>query len=319
MLSLPLVFYPNKLIWVDDDELFLQAITKRFENTYKIKTFASSEVCLEFFQNYHSALSAHSFLRGYVNHEDYDLIDHLPMDINLGQISDLLNNAQRFEDVSVMIIDHHLPKLTGIEICYELRHLPIKKILLTGDSNHNQVINAFNEGIIDCFVQKDNLMLVQDLMTHISRLQTSYFVNMTKPLLFYLETEYKLALSDPAFIAFFYKWCQLNQVSEYYIMDKNGTILTIDKNGKAKYFVIHTEQTLDAFVQLYAEDDDVSQFICSITNRNKIPFFGIRKESWHYDFTQWAAYMHTPNILDGRERYYWVVVAEKDQLIKKAA
>ncbi len=263
---------------------------------------------MNFFKQYQSISTSLALLRGYREHEDYDLTDHLPVDINLNSVLDLRDNSQRLQDVAVMIIDYNMPQKNGIELCYELRGLPIKKILLTGEASHQKAVDAFNDGVIDCFFRKDNLALSADLTTQITRLQKQYFTDVTKHLLSHLEVDYKLPQSDPVFIEFFDEWCKGNQICEYYVVDKNGTFLTINANGAIKYFITHTDRSLNNFTEIYTDVDEVNLHIQSVTQRNKIPFFGIKKESWNCEFDQWVDHLHDPSILDGRERYYWSIL-----------
>lgn len=125
-------------------------------------------------------------------------------------------------------------------------------------------MNAFNDGIIDCFIRKDELALTTDLLSYIQKLHIHYFVDMTKPFLTHLEADYKLPQSDPIFINFFYDWCRNNEIIEYYLIDKNGTFLTINKDGHAKYFLTHTDRSLETFTELYQEDKEVSSFVQSV-------------------------------------------------------
>jgi CheY-like chemotaxis protein len=261
MLEMPLISYPTRLLWVDDDELFLQAATAALKSSYEITTCNSPKECLSFYQSYESVLTSLSLLQGCREHEEYDLIDHLPVDINLDAIKRLSENPQRHQDISVMIVDYNMPGMTGIELCNELRKLPIKKILLTGDAGNQKAIDAFNDGIIDCFIRKDDPMLVAELLRHIKKLNTQYFSEMTKPFLAHIEADYKLPQSDPDFIGFFDQWCMKNKICEYYVIDKNGTFLTINDSGHQQYFLAHTNRSLNVFTELYAEDKEANIFV----------------------------------------------------------
>jgi CheY-like chemotaxis protein len=203
-----------------------------------------------------------------------------------------------------------MPGKTGIELCYELRDLPIKKILLTGEAAHRLAVEAFNKGIIDCFIRKDDPMLAAELTGYIQKLQLQYFVDLSCPLLSHLEVDYKLPQSDPQFFDFFEIWIKENNIREYYLLDKNGTFLTKNQHDEVKYFIAHTDRSLDIFSNLYAEDRDVSGFVDAVNQRKKIPFFGFKSESWHYESNQWSNHFYSPNLLNGREKYYWAVVSE---------
>ena len=64
-------------------------------------------------------------------------------------------NKDRFNDVSVIIVDYYMDEMNGIEVCETLSKHPAKKILLTGGADkENIAIDAFNKGIIHRFINK---------------------------------------------------------------------------------------------------------------------------------------------------------------------
>ena len=48
-------------------------------------------------------------------------------------------------------------------------------------------------------------------------------------------------------------------------------------------------------------------YVNAVSLRQKIPFFGIGLESWQYDFNEWSQYFYAPEIINGRENYYWFI------------
>ena len=124
----------------------------------------------------------------------------------------------------------------------------------------------------------------------------------------HLETDNLLPISDPDFVGFFMEWCSINRIREYFIIDHNGNFLTIDENGKAQFFIVHTERTLNNFVDLNADTVESKLLIEAAKTREKIPFFGEKKESWEVEHSEWHKCFYTPNILKGREKYYWITL-----------
>ncbi len=175
MLTMPLIAYPTTILWVDDDALFLQSVSRAFNQYYQIKTYPSPIQAVQFFQNYRAQLSSSFFLSGCNQLEEYYLSNHLPVDIDLKAIAALHTNQQRLNDIAVMIVDYDMPDMTGIELCRKLQSVPIKKILLTGQTDHAEAVNAFNEGIIHCFIRKDDPQLSNNLLLYINNLTRQYF------------------------------------------------------------------------------------------------------------------------------------------------
>jgi hypothetical protein len=195
--------------------------------------------------------------------------------------------------------------MTGIELCRHLKNTKFKKILLTGEANNELAIAAFNEGIIDCFIRKGSPSLIADIIDYLSALSNEFFYDFSKKLLSHLETNKKIPLSDPVFIKFFKNWQTENHINEHYIFDKHGNMEVIDEKGNKSLFVIHTDNTLNAFTDLHLDDVDAQDYVMEVNQRRKVPFFGVGLESWQYEVSDWSQYFYTPDVLNGREKYYW--------------
>jgi len=68
-----------------------------------------------------------------------------------------------------------MPNMTGLDLCYKLQDFPFKKILLTGEMQHEEAVKAFNAGLIDRFIRKYDPDLFSVLKTHIKILERQYF------------------------------------------------------------------------------------------------------------------------------------------------
>ena len=302
---LPLFQYPTTIAWVDDDEIFLQSIDLIFQGNKKI--FSNPNECIAYF-NVNKPFSQIAFLHGESNNESYDSLEHAPVDFDVTELAGLHNHAERFQEISVLICDHNMPEMTGLNLCCKLRDFPVKKILLTGEMQNEEAVQAFNTGLIERFIHKYNLNLPTEIPKYITDLTRQYFSELTRPILLHLEADRVLPLSDPAFIAFFDKWCDDNNIKEFYLIDKQGSFLTTnDKNGM-HYFVIHTDWSLNNFAKFYSDNAEVKSLIQLVETRSKIPFFGYKKDAWQVNHSEWAKYFYVPDILEGREKYYWKVI-----------
>jgi response regulator RpfG family c-di-GMP phosphodiesterase len=231
----------------------------------------------------------------------------LPIDINTAAFAKLHSIAERNNEISVLIIDYRMPGITGIELCRRLKHIPAKKILLTGEADNAQAIAAFNEGIIDCYIRKNSETLTHDVLVHINKLTHEYFCDFSRSLLSHLEIDRKIPLSDPVFNSFFKEWCQKNDICEHYVLDKQGNMQVINNEGKSSYFIVHTNNTLAEFVALYEDNKDLVFYLDLIRKKDKIPFFGVGQEAWQYSPVNWKSNLYNSQILEGRESYYWAI------------
>jgi CheY-like chemotaxis protein len=309
-MQMPLFNYPSTVVWVDDSEIFIKSIQKNSQefNPNFIKTFECPLECLKFFANYKPANLEESFLLSCKNYEESDLVDHAPTDINFEKICLAFEGDKIKEEVSVIIVDQNMPGMNGIDLCKQLSHLPIKKILLTGAITEDEVISAFNNRIIDCYIRKNSDKVIDDIKIHVKLLTEKYFSERSSALLSHLEADKKLHFSDPAFISFFAEWCKKNNIIKYFFFDKLGNMRVIDDKNKVSNFIIYNNDTLNEFIHLNNLTDEPNEFIQVISSKHKLPFFGERKNGWEIASNEWAKYLYPCSIANGRIEYYWCVV-----------
>ena len=82
-----------------------------------------------------------------------------------------------------------------------------------------------------------------------------------------------------------------------------------NNNGEFSYFIVHTDNSLDSFIQINEDEAEAAQFLDSIKKRELIPFFGIGKDCWSINPNDWEKHFHKANRLTGRENYYWSVIS----------
>jgi hypothetical protein len=145
------------------------------------------------------------------------------------------------------------------------------------------------------------------MRAYIDILSKNYFIEKTNGLLNHLEGYQALHLYDEIFVRFFENWCEENQIKEYYLVDKEGTLLVIDNKGVSSCFVVTTDKKLDAFMTLYDDEEffDVQE---KIKKDKLIPFFGPHVDPLQVDTALWDKYLYESTLLAGKEKYYWVVV-----------
>lgn len=307
MKTIPLFYYPTTTIWVDDDRNTLNSMTLVFGNQGHILPFQSANKCLEFLGQYKPPLLGQSFLQSVTEDENYGVLKYTPINVDVTQISELANLKDKHNEVTVMVIDYHMPEMDGFSLAKSISHLPIQKILLTGKAQDNDVINGFNNNLIHRFVQKAEDNQFGKLSLYLKELSIQYFENLTHPLLSTLEAESPLPLSDPIFIEFFTEYCEENKVSEFYLIDKNGSFLCIDYDGNKSCLIMQSDKGLDSWISENMEEKLLSSNDIKLVKERKIiPFFGIGKELWQVDTDNISQYFYTPRTLNGRDRYFWV-------------
>lgn len=308
MIQIPLAYHPTKLYWIDDDSLFLDVAMDRFNERYAITAVSSPKQAMSYFQNYCSYINKADFFSGCTDYEGYDFANQLPVNLDFNVLRDRLNDPKKINEIAVVVIDHQMPEITGLELCKFLSGMPAKKILLTGDADSKAAVDAFNEGVINCFIRKDDPELDSALVYNVDKLTREYFIDQTKYIASHIEVDVRLPHSDLIFANYVANLVRERNFVEYYLADKNGGIIFKDENGNEAYLVVHTDKSLNDFVDLHNDNGEAFSFLKSVIDRRKIPFFGVGMEFWGKEVASWASCFYSPNILEGRDKYYLALV-----------
>jgi DNA-binding response OmpR family regulator len=123
-----------------------------------------------------------------------------------------------------------MPKMTGVEFCRAIRTLPVKPILLTGKAGLETAIAAFNEGVIDCFLQKQDSNVSAALRREIKRLQAENF-SRSDPIKRALGLRKPSFFSDPSFAKLFKEVSEANGIAEHYVCANPPGTMMRDAEG----------------------------------------------------------------------------------------
>lgn len=308
MNTLPVFYHPTTILILDDDENFLDALSDCVNVDGKVMTFHTADAMKNFLENYEPFYKNKKFINSLTKDEDYENIHHAPAILDLTLLSKIHLDPNRKSEVSTLIIDYKMPTINGLDFSKDYTYSDFKKILLTGESIEDKIIEGFNKKLIDRYLQKGSSNLVDYLNKNINNLIEQYFIEISAPIRAYLEADKNLPISDVVFIDYFKKICRENGVTEYYLIDKNGSYLCIDKNNNAMILAVHTDVSLDRWVQMNQEISN--HLLASIRERKNIPFFGIEKESWQISEDQWSRYFYASTVLNGKEKYYVALIKQ---------
>lgn len=306
--ALPLFYFKPTLCWLDDDQLFLDALTVHYGARFHNLTFSSSHQAISELNRYQSPLNSVNFTRELTESDLYGTQAHHPISMNIPAIKSLMQSENKHKEIAIIISDYNMPEQTGLDVFAQLTNLPCQKILLTGDASHDSVVRAFNEGLIQRFIRKDHDTSAI-LKQYIDDLVENHFLERSRPLMSHLESSKLSALSDPVFIKTFNEWRTKENIVEFYLIHKQGCFIAKNNKGDVLHFIVFSEQDKKEFLSLHDEaPESTTPLLSSFEQGFTIPFFGVDVESWDIPHGEWEQYFYPANILQGREVYYWAVV-----------
>lgn len=132
---------------VDDSEAFLEVMKLGFPRERVVTTFANPAEAVE------PLTLASEVLQG----EEVALNAILGTDDPVFALREALRwirNDSRRRTIETAFIDYNMPMMNGLDLLRKIDQPRFMRVLLTGQATSDEAIEAFNEGLIDLYVQK---------------------------------------------------------------------------------------------------------------------------------------------------------------------
>ncbi len=204
---IPPFYFPTTVFFVDDSIDFLANLSLQLDPNLSFQLYDSPSNALAVLNSDSNPTTPiERFFSRYHHTNDLPLTHHV-IDLNLDKVHREVYNEPRFEQVSVVVVDFDMPSIDGLEFCRRIKNSAIKKILLTGKADEKVAVQAFNEGIIDRFILKQNEDVIHTLNQAIVDLQQAYFRQTERMLTDALAIGKHAFLRDPLFSDKFKEIC----------------------------------------------------------------------------------------------------------------
>lgn len=251
-------FHPTSILALDDDPLFLESLVFQFCDDVSCQTFSRTDAALEHLINQAGQHPCYSRMYDLVALPSAGLRAAMrnPSDAllcaDVSGLRSIIDDPGRHLRVSVAIVDYDMPEMDGLEFCRAIRDLPVKKILLSGKAGLEVAVDAFNNGLIDYFLQKQDQNATQALRSAIQRLQRLYFDDVSRPISNALELCGTTWFSDPAARDLIQSTVDHLGMTEYCLSTTPPGVVMRDDAGNETFMLISDRSELDA--QIAAAD-----------------------------------------------------------------
>lgn len=296
-------YHPTSILVLDDDPLFLESLDFQFSDELSCQTFTRPDAALEHLR---SQESQHPDFGHYFRDcSDMDLGSDIRhgdrlLRLQLSELRSMVDDQARQQRISLAVVDFDMPKMTGVEFCRAIKDLPVKTVLLTGKAGLETAISAFNEGVIDCFLQKQDSNVSVSLRKEIKRLQEAYFSDLSDPIRCALALQQSCFISDPSFIKLFKEVCQTNNVVEHYVCASPPGVMMRDADGNESFLLISDVATVKDRCEA-AETQKAPPDMLQLLRTGKAQaWFPTTEGFYHPDFAaDWARYIWPAQLLPG--------------------
>lgn len=237
--------FPTTTVFLDDDPDYLESLIGNISMPgIKLKPFGNHDAVTNYLEKH---LAKHELTTNWMKKTvSEDVFENTAFEICYGEIQHELNDQNRSQRVTALVVDYQMPVKNGLEFIQSLDHLPIKKILLTGTADLNIAINAVNDNLIDAFFKKEDENLVQRLTRKLAEYQFDYFFEhsqLIKRSLIKLGDRPLVESRD--FQRLFDSTLQATKAVEYYLIDENGSYIFLDDKGRQTKLLIKSKDQLE--------------------------------------------------------------------------
>lgn len=232
--------HPTTVLVVDDDPLFLDSFRFHFGRGFRCVTCRSP----------HEAIQR---LRASYKHWRGNL-DVGPIGGDWAEpgpglsrpFGRLAHEPTRTDVISVAIIDFAMPGMSGVELCRDIIDLPVSKLLLTGKVGNETAVAAFNEGLIDRFMVKQDPHIVDVVNRLVATSQRAFFEKASlalAPVIQGVTSSYVMTQDVRAAVE--KKFEDLGVVEHYLCHNPPGFLVT-ERAGNRKHLILCDAETMRA-------------------------------------------------------------------------
>lgn len=310
--AIPPFFFPTTVAFVDDSKSFLESIALGLNSRLAFRQFDSPFSALialngstpmppmveDFFSLYRH--------RGECNYA------HHVVDVNLDKIHREVHNEQRFEQISVVVVDYDMPDMNGLDFCRNIKNPAVKKVLLTGKADEQIAVQAFNEGIIDRFIRKQYPDAMSRLNSAITELQASYLQQLEDALLKVLAVGSHMFLFDPVFAQRFNEIRTELNIVEHYLSCMPDGVLMLDMSGTAHLLIVQTEEMMRGHYEIADEQAAPEDLLRQLSSRRFIPYFWKTSGNYSPEYDDWESYLYPASEFKGKDDGWYMYTVVKN-------
>jgi CheY-like chemotaxis protein len=298
-------YHPSTIVFVDDNERFLDSFTLLLSEELAFRCFSHLRKALDFInysqttpldQRCFSLMGRHSGGSGAVR-------------LDLALIEQEISNPNRFQEVSVLVVDYDMPEMNGLTFCESIQNPRIKKVLLTGVGDEKVAVKAFNEGLIDRFLTKNDPDIGRKINETISDLQRAYFRDISTLIQNMLALKSAEFMQDAAFISAFHD-IRLNlDIAEYYYVEDPSGFLMVSREGKLYRLIVCNESLIDEQIFAIRRLSPPRSLMTGLTQRKSLLWLWVPEEDIDQDESfNWQDYVYPASKVEGRQVWYYTIV-----------
>lgn len=204
--------------------------------------------------------------------------------IDAESFTELLLDKNRFAELSVVVCDYAMPGINGIEVLEKVDDPSVAKILLTGVADEQVALDAFNSGVIDRFVMKNDPRAWELVTEYAEELELGRQSQLQATNIEVLRTDHPQVFANPAFSRFFIELREKMDCVEYYFSFDPCGFYCVNRRGMPFLLVTIERDGFESKLDELQAIDSPPEIIRDLANRERIHCLFERPEIGEVDF-----------------------------------
>lgn len=303
--------YPTSICLVDDSADFLYNFRFQLDESLPVRSFQSPIKALKYLQSQgvDPRIERREFVLEHKEHFGHPTLEHV-IGLDLSAIYLQMYRPQRFEETSVLVVDYQMAEMNGLELCEQLADSPVRKILLTGKADAGTAIRAFNDGLIDRFVEKSDPQALEKVQAYIKELDHEYFREASSLLIKALSVDTPSLLQMPAFYEFFREYQRDHDVVEHYLVANPMGFLLLDRQARGTLMFVVSPEEMELHKMTAADEGAPKEMLERLESGDAAPFFPKTDGYYRQGVGDWASALHPAGQIETPEGTYLYAVLE---------
>ncbi|OGT50845.1 MAG: hypothetical protein A3F17_09255 [Gammaproteobacteria bacterium RIFCSPHIGHO2_12_FULL_41_15] len=309
-----LFYHPTNVLLLDDDRKFLNLLATKVDKIFPFVLEEDPSRALDYLKTHSYNLSqmAPQIARQNFDHLSIDKMSAgvESYDVCMSALRGDLSASGRFKKIVVVVVDRYMPAMDGLKFCQIVREqyrLPVKLILLTGATQVDEAIQAFNAGKIDAFVEKRTPKeTLKQLNQQLHTLAQQQFSEISEYLMGFLSHQFS-HIKDDNFCELFDKIRESEQITEYYLLDTSGSFLLINQAGQTKILLVKLDHDFEMMYDLAKDSGAMRNVLQALKDRQQYPYMASNTRSLSLKNDQWESVMVPMSKIPGREIFYSII------------
>lgn len=312
--QIALCYYPTSIAFVDDSRKFLSAIELSMASKFNCITFSDPIRALNHANNLNNVnWNSHGKNdAAYCSDSEQFIKNTLNLSINK------LNDTGRYNEISVVVVDYDMPDMNGIEFCRNLKNPNTKRILLTGQASTEEAVQAFNENVINYYINKGDVNLQEHLTRAITNLQYRYFLDISSYIKIRAIENKQSLFNDAELSKYLAKIIEAHEIKEYYFLTNPPHYKLHSKSGETSILLVYSRSDLNEQIRTIKEEAGPTWLLDCLKSGNYVPYFHSSDGFYDQESFDDKSTVYLADVIKGNDTYFCAHITDKSQAFDPA-